>query len=764
MFSWATQQLENLAQTVAPPPTDALSRFAYCIQRNDEVAAQSCLAEIDPLMEVVQPTKGAYPLHLACQYSMNNIIRQIMNIPGANTNIVDYAGNTPLHYACLSENKVSMDTVRLLVTQFGASVVAKNSEGQTPYDLASVNSVRQYLLPLQLQQETRDALDNGGIGLPPGIDMGGLQIRNSALPPPPIGGLSAPPPSTPGPTPDANYYGMMTTPSPNVPAKYAVQNVSDINPVQSATSSPAVPPPAPTSGQHSYSRTGHSSAAIFSNKYKSDGFHSSSSDVNLQIKYGHSSSGNLAAAVPPPPSSGNSTSVSAPSSSGYAGAANPYAAFGGGAMKARYPVYNNNPGIPIAAVPMSGGYNFAVAPPAPGIYTMFNPVGAAAQTGITFQQQVGTQQQSGHQQPQTVPYTQPGYPQTNSAPATPSTTFFPPPPLSSMSPPNHQQPTYPQSASKQQEQNQLNIASPYNSNGSRGVLLGHPQQQLGNASPYVDTVLPQQSPASGNAQQRFSSQPAPASGNAQQFFLSQPSPVSGDAHQLFSTPATPVSDNAAVFVCGPTPESGISSNEQKLAPHSQLIKESACIATEKRADNLLGSSSSAYAPSVTTEAPTDHSTSIAHEFEAPELNVEKASVFVTPISYAEEEPLVKTITQDTTLTSNANRNGIHDPLPEQILKTSKHEKPSSEIASSSRTHPAAVSAASVFGSPNGVGESPYALDSDDGMMDVPLSPEGQTQLLAPCPQQAAVDPATTNSAAALFGSIGMPPPPFFSKP
>ena len=184
MFSWATQQLEILAQTVAPPPTDAPSRFVYCVQRNDEASAQSCLAEMDPLGTLVQPTKGSYPLHLACQYNLTSMIQQLMNIPGANIQVTDFAGNTALHYACLAESKASIDTVRLLVTQFGASVVAKNSQGQTPYDVALVNTVRQYLLPLQLQQETRNALENGGLGLPPGIDLGGLQIRNSALPPP----------------------------------------------------------------------------------------------------------------------------------------------------------------------------------------------------------------------------------------------------------------------------------------------------------------------------------------------------------------------------------------------------------------------------------------------------------------------------------------------------------------------------------------------------------------------------------------------------
>ena len=93
----------------------------------------------------------------------------------------------------------------MLIQEYGASAMSKNSQGQTPYDASTVNSVRQWLLPLQLQAETQYALDNGGAGLPPGIDLGGLRVKNLNLPPPPTFGATPspgpaggmPPPGTP---------------------------------------------------------------------------------------------------------------------------------------------------------------------------------------------------------------------------------------------------------------------------------------------------------------------------------------------------------------------------------------------------------------------------------------------------------------------------------------------------------------------------------------------------------------------------------------
>ncbi|VEU34893.1 unnamed protein product [Pseudo-nitzschia multistriata] len=297
MLAWASDQIEKISQTVAPPPTDAAGRFSYAVSRNDENSAMGCIAAIDPIQTVVNQSKGWFPIHMACQYSMVRLVRLLMNQPGLSIQQPDYSGCTPLHHACMStQRSTALEVVKMLITEYQADPCAKNSQGQTPYDLATLDSIRQYLLPIQLQRETQHALDNGGVGLAPGIDLGGLKINRSNMAPPPQfggAGLAAAPvvqSQTPGPA-----YAATPTPSAHpAPAPASVPSR------RSSTRSTS-------SDENSrYSRTGGSSLAVYS-KYKADGFHSSSSDVNLQRKYGHAGA-NESSSVEPPPNSGNAPS------------------------------------------------------------------------------------------------------------------------------------------------------------------------------------------------------------------------------------------------------------------------------------------------------------------------------------------------------------------------------------------------------------------------------------------------------------------------
>jgi hypothetical protein len=163
---------------------------------------------------IVNQSKQQVPLHVACSHGLMNLTRQLLHQPGASLDMVDGAGNSLLH--CAASAPTGLDLVKMLLNEMGANVCAKNHQGQTPYDVATLNSIRQYLLPIQLQQETREALQNGGTGLPPGIDMGGLKIQNSAMPPPPMGGAStmSPPPQAVGPPP---IMGMTGPPAQGMP-------------------------------------------------------------------------------------------------------------------------------------------------------------------------------------------------------------------------------------------------------------------------------------------------------------------------------------------------------------------------------------------------------------------------------------------------------------------------------------------------------------------------------------------------------------------
>lgn len=356
---------------VAPPPTDANGRFVYAVQKGDEETAINALHEIDAARAVLNPTKGSYAIHLACQQSLERVIRALLNIPGVDLTFIDSSGNTPLHYACMSTNQTrALGVVKMLVQEFKASPTAKNSMGQTPYDLALLDSVRQFLLPIQLQAETQHAIDNGGVGLPPGIDMGGMRIKNPAAPPPPIMSMQG---GHPHPAPKSS------------PAPHAYQTPQH-DPI----------PNPPSSGDTGYALSGGSSAAIYKPKdnrkvYKADGFHSSSSDVNLQRKYGHVPVGGVAGSAPPPPSSGNGpVSMTSSGPNPFAGNSNPYAS---GGTKSRYVAYDAVTNQVSAVPAATGGFSAPLAAPTPN-YAVFSPAGVAP---APVYQQPGQQQQQ--QQP-----------------------------------------------------------------------------------------------------------------------------------------------------------------------------------------------------------------------------------------------------------------------------------------------------------------------------------------------------------------------------
>lgn len=249
MFAWASDQIDKISQTVAPPPTDAAGRFNYAVTRNDEPTAMGCIAEMDPIQTVVNHAKGWFPIHVACQYSMVRLIRLLMQHQGVSIQQPDYAGSTPLHHACMSSQRsTGLEVVKLLINEYGADPCAKNSMGQTAYDVATLDSVRQYLLPIQLQRETQYALDNGGVGLTPGIDLGGMRITRSNMAPPPVfggAGVGVAPPTPAGSTaayPRTPSFGGSSVPAApgSAPSMYAPpgQGQSQINSNSNNTHTP----------------------------------------------------------------------------------------------------------------------------------------------------------------------------------------------------------------------------------------------------------------------------------------------------------------------------------------------------------------------------------------------------------------------------------------------------------------------------------------------------------------------------------------------
>lgn len=451
-FSKLAQQFERLSEQLAPIPTDPVHRFTKAVQTGDVNFALALLSSnpppladgtvcspLDPFRSIFNKQKGTLAIHCAAEHAQVAIVRSLISQYGVSPEQFDTQGNSPLHYAASSIQPSSLELVKILVTEFNVSVTVKNAMGQTPYDISKQDRVRQYLLPIQLQKETQECLDNGGHGLPPGIDLGGISL-NRHVPPPPtaVGGgfptsVSSPSGSTtlsttsvgkyavpsygfepPNQIPTqsmqlplqppvynaASFNAIPTTPNPNSsPAHYnetqyqvPIGSAISINPsvngpdlsgdvgnsdIQSDmntdyqmnmqpsvpdTNSPSTqtqadatskPPSASLSGRSSapnsgYARRGFSTAAVLPSnaKYKPDGFHSSSSDVNLQQKYGHDPSitgppsGQFRAQnLGPPPSVGSSMPYAGYSSGG--AVANQYSAYASsGFGRPRYPTYD----------------------------------------------------------------------------------------------------------------------------------------------------------------------------------------------------------------------------------------------------------------------------------------------------------------------------------------------------------------------------------------------------------------------------------------
>eukprot|EP00591_Stephanopyxis_turris_P002673 CAMPEP_0195520534 /NCGR_PEP_ID=MMETSP0794_2-20130614/17113_1 /TAXON_ID=515487 /ORGANISM="Stephanopyxis turris, Strain CCMP 815" /LENGTH=512 /DNA_ID=CAMNT_0040649915 /DNA_START=42 /DNA_END=1580 /DNA_ORIENTATION=+ len=373
MLAWASKQLNTIADAVAPPASTPSHRFLAAVSARDENSALASLSgdnrgynpetgedfgPLDP-HTILNPTKGYQAVHLSCQNGLMNLTRSLITNYGVLVDTFDYAGNTPLHHAAANSDgsPYHFDLVKMLVTEFRASVVVKNGEGQTPYDVSTGMNVRNWLLPLQLQQETQKCLDEGGAGLMPGIDLGGAKVNESAMAPPPMGGMGMPPPGGAGAPSSGSMYapppmmqqhvgpgaaspgsgnmyapppmmqqqgvpvGAAASPSPGSGNMYAapspmmqqqgeppvVPNAGVPPHVAAPIANTAAPPPPaaapPPSGNNeprSYSRFNSSDS---DSKYKPDGFHSSASDVDLQRKYGHVNA-NANANLPPPPTGG----------------------------------------------------------------------------------------------------------------------------------------------------------------------------------------------------------------------------------------------------------------------------------------------------------------------------------------------------------------------------------------------------------------------------------------------------------------------------
>jgi hypothetical protein len=372
-------------------------------------------------------------------------------------------------------------------------------------------------------------------------------------------------------------------------------------------------------------------------------------------------------------------------------------------MKARYPVYNA-PGMPQVQAPGPGVYNYGngVAPPPPTFqFSMFNPAALQASTGLN--QQTSQYPQPGYQlsNPASTTYPQQGHSQAQPVPTTPSSQFLPPPPLSSKAHP--QQSAYPNNSYPSQP---ATPKQPVMTTAPLPYSAGVSQQ------PFSPQPTPQAtvSPYSGG----FQAQQSPSSQNAQNLF-STPLPVStsGNAQQLFSAPIEP----SPIMSTSPYTSGGFQPQKLPASTNAKQLFSALAGPVSGNAMEFFG-------------------------VPASESSNEK------PLPFSSAQA----IDQSTVVsTKSANECNEEVACPQQLP---------SDAASLHMSEPLSTpSAAAVFGAPS-TGFNP---DTDDEMMDVSLSPKHFSPPTVQSIQKSSQNPAPVSAAASLFGSVGMPPPPFSNK-
>jgi ankyrin repeat protein len=86
-------------------------------------------------------------LHVACLYNRYEMVFELLKHPNINTNIQDIYGQTPLHYACYSNDHV--ESVKLLLDDARVDINFKSNIGNTPLMRAAIKgfiSLIEYIL------------------------------------------------------------------------------------------------------------------------------------------------------------------------------------------------------------------------------------------------------------------------------------------------------------------------------------------------------------------------------------------------------------------------------------------------------------------------------------------------------------------------------------------------------------------------------------------------------------------------------------------
>ncbi|KAF0695751.1 hypothetical protein As57867_013391, partial [Aphanomyces stellatus] len=271
MFSYLSEKLNvnALAEMIAPTLTPE-QQLHQAIEDNLPDKARHLLDDIKVSPNARTP-EGSFPVHTAAYNGRVEILHMLLE-RGADISALGPRDNTPLHLACAQGH---LEMAKLLVAK-GANVAQRNKSHKTSYDVATGDTLRQWLLPLQFQHE--DPSDRAA-AIQHAQHMGLSGIQHDA------GYVAATPPPPPPPM-GGNYYGAGPPPQSTSDAAFNPHAALYAPPTHSA-----IPK------NHHASQAARRDPSIF-RPIQADGFGTSVGNPELTAKYGNVAS--VAQTAPPP--------------------------------------------------------------------------------------------------------------------------------------------------------------------------------------------------------------------------------------------------------------------------------------------------------------------------------------------------------------------------------------------------------------------------------------------------------------------------------
>lgn len=221
---------------------------------------------------------GLADIHVACRFN-NQLILELLLSQGLDVNLSDKSGNTPLHYASRFGN---IDICRYLVA-LKARTGVRNASGQSPYDVAESHIVRQFLLPLQFQEEANNPDTNAQQQRPqdPFAIGGRTELPTNVAPPPLASSQGVSQTYSAGSSLHSRYVPYPGTQNATNDQSYIPKTSTMQSPPQDSLNTKGSDLyPSASQGSHGYNASGD-------HLIRPDGFGSSHTDIRLQQKYGN---------------------------------------------------------------------------------------------------------------------------------------------------------------------------------------------------------------------------------------------------------------------------------------------------------------------------------------------------------------------------------------------------------------------------------------------------------------------------------------------